>query len=60
VCVCVCECFLPTFFEKDKQNCSQRVLGLVAYEIHMFLNFEAFQAIGLLLLFIGDMPSLKS
>jgi hypothetical protein len=24
-----CECFLPTPFEKDKQKCSQRVLGLV-------------------------------
>jgi hypothetical protein len=33
----VCECFLSTLLEKDKQKCSQRVLGLVAYEIYMFL-----------------------
>jgi hypothetical protein len=31
-----CECFLPTLFEKDKQKCSQRVLGLVCYKIYMF------------------------
>jgi hypothetical protein len=32
----LCECFLPTPVEKDKQKCSQRVLGLVCYKIYMF------------------------
>jgi hypothetical protein len=51
-----CECFLPTPFEKDEQKSITTGSRTCCYKI----NKLAFQAIGLLILFVRNWPCLKT